>query len=99
MSTGSPGEQYGSTLVLTLVTGQMVTLNTTHTRIGARWLSEAEGLETLEWILSAGNGQRPEAGSGCIVEVDDAGHPLRFFPAHAIVVARIDPSYPLSQEP
>lgn len=84
------------TLVLTLVTGQMVTLNTTHTRIGNRWLSEQGGMETLEWLLSSGSSQHADSGSACIVEVDDNGHPLRFFPAHAIVVARIDP-YPLAE--
>ncbi len=94
MSTGSAGEQYGSTLVLTLVTGQMVTLNTTHTRIGSRWLSEEGGMETLEWLLSAGDDPRDTSGAGCIVEVDDTGRPVRFFPTRAIVVARIDP-YPL----
>jgi hypothetical protein len=96
MSTGSAGEPYSSTLVLTLVTGQMVTLNTTHTRIGNRWLSEEGGMETLEWLLSTSNGQHNEPAAGCIVEVDDAGHPLRFFPARAIVVARLDP-YPLAE--
>jgi hypothetical protein len=97
MSTGSAGEPYGSTLVLTLVTGQMVTLNTTHTRIGNRWLSEEGGMETLEWLLSSSNSPQAESTqAGCIVEVDDAGHPLRFFPARAIVVARIDP-YPLAE--
>ena len=96
MSTGSAGESYGSTLVLTLVTGQMVTLNTTHTRIGNRWLSEDGGMETLEWLLSASSGPQSEPAAGCIVEVDDAGHPLRFFPARAIVVARLDP-YPLAE--
>jgi hypothetical protein len=96
MSTASNGEQYGSTLVLTLVTGQMVTLNTTHSRIGSRWLSEEGGMDILEQFLSAGSGQRSEPGIGCIIEVDDAGHPLRFFPAHAIVVALIDP-YPLAE--
>jgi hypothetical protein len=96
MSTGSAGEQYGSTLVLTLVTGQMVTLNTTHTRIGNRWLSEDGGVDALEWLLSSGNGRHSQPVPGCIVEVDDSGHPLRFFPAHAIVVARIDP-YPLAE--
>jgi len=96
MSTGSAGEPYGLTPVLTLVTGQMVTLNTSNTRIGNHWLSEQGGMETLEWLLSSGNSQQTEPGPGCIVEVDDAGHPLRFFPARAIVVARIDP-YPLSE--
>ena len=96
MSTGSASEPYGSTLALTLVTGQMVTLNTTHTRIGNHWLSEEGGMERLEWLLGSANGQHGEPGSGCIVEVDDAGHPLRFFPARAIVVARIDP-YPLAE--
>ncbi len=96
MSTESVDEQYGSTLVLTLVTGQMVTLNTTHTRIGNHWLSEEGGIDTLEWLLGAGSSQHAEASSRCIVEVDDAGHPLRFFPVHAIVIARIDP-YPLSE--
>lgn len=91
MSTGSAGEQYSSTLVLTLVNGQMVTLSTTHTRIGNHWLSEEGGLETLEWLLGSQGGERAGSGTRCIVEVDDAGHPLRFFPAHAIVVARIDP--------
>lgn len=96
MSTGSAGESYGSTLVLTLVTGQMVTLNTTHTRIGNRWLSEEGGMETLEWLLSSTNSPHGEPAAGCIVEVNDAGQPLRFFPARAIVVARIDP-YPLAE--
>jgi hypothetical protein len=95
MSTESDS-QYGSTLVLTLVTGQMVTLDTTHTRIGTQWLSEAGGMESLEWLLGAGNGQNSQPGLNCLVEVDDNGHPLRFFPAHAIVVARIDP-YPLPE--
>lgn len=98
MSTGSAGESYGSTLVLTLVTGQMVTLNTTHTRIGNRWLSEEGGMDTLEWLLSAGTNQSGGPASGCIVEVDDAGHPLRFFPTRAIVVARVDPNYPLAEQ-
>ena len=96
MSTESANEPYGSTLVLTLVTGQMVTLNTTHARIGNRWLSEEGGMETLEWLLGSGNSQHAEPAPGCIVEVDDAGHPLRFFPAHAVAVARIDP-YPLAE--
>lgn len=91
-----PGSQYGATLVLTLVTGQMVTLDTTHTRIGTQWLSEAGGLENLESLLSVGNAQNSRPGLNCLVEVDDNGHPLRFFPAHAIAVARIDP-YPLPE--
>ena len=57
MSTGSAGEPYGLTLVLTLVTGQMVTLNTSHTRIGNHWLSEQGGMETLEWLLGSGSQQ------------------------------------------
>jgi hypothetical protein len=96
MSAESANESYGSTLVLTLVTGQMITLNTTHTRIGNRWLSEEGGMETLEWLLGSGHAQHNEPAAGCIVEVDDAGHALRFFPAHAIAVARVDP-YPLAE--
>ncbi len=85
------GEQYGSTLVLTLVTGQMVTLDASHARIGNQWLSEVSGLMLLERVLGAGSGQEAPSEPRCIVEVDDNGHPIRFFPAHAIVIARIDP--------
>jgi len=92
----NPGEPYSATLVLTLVTGQMVTLDATHTRVGAQWLSDAGGLESLERILGASNSQGNQPGARCIVEVDDNGRPVRFFPAHAVVIARIDP-YPLEQ--
>ena len=85
------GEQYGSTLVLTLVTGQMVTLDASHARIGSHWLSEASGLELLERVLGAGSDQEAQPEPRCIVEVDDNGHPVRFFPARAVVIARIDP--------
>jgi hypothetical protein len=94
MSQAGADEPYGSTLVLTLMTGQMVTLDTTRTRVGNHWLSEADGLEHLEWLLSVRNGHPDQP--GCVVEVDDAGQPVRFFPAHAIAVARIDP-YPLPE--
>ncbi|HEU5199426.1 MAG TPA: hypothetical protein VFU32_07305 [Ktedonobacterales bacterium] len=90
------GEQYGSTLVLTLVTGQMVTLDASHARIGTQWMSEVSGLMLLERVLGAGSGQETPAEPRCIVEVDDNGHPVRFFPTHAVVVARIDP-YPLAE--
>lgn len=90
------GEQYGSTLVLTLVTGQMVTLDASHARIGSQWLSEASGLVLLERVLGAGSDQGASSEPRCIVEVDDNGHPLRFFPTHAVVIARIDP-YPFSE--
>ena len=78
------------TLVLTLVTGQMVTLEAARTRVGARWLAEEGGLESLEWALSSG--PNAQAAGRCIVEVDEAGQILRLFPSHAIAVARIDAS-------
>lgn len=90
------GEQYGATLVLTLVTGQMVTLDASHARIGSQWLAEASGMELLERVLGGGSNQDAQAEPRCIVEVDDNGHPLRFFPTRAVVIARIDP-YPLAE--
>ncbi len=93
MSHAGSDEQFSSTLVLTLVTGQVVTLDAAHTRISNRWFSEPGGLETLEWLLSGGDAQPAQA---CVVEVDDNGRPMRFFPARAIVVARVDPS-PLAE--
>jgi hypothetical protein len=91
-----PGETYNATLVLTLVTGQMVTLDATHTRVGTQWLSDAGGLESLERILGSVTNGGNQPGTRCIVEVDDTGRPVRFFPAHAVVIARID-LYPLEQ--
>ena len=71
-----------------LVTGQMVTLDATRTRVGGRWLSEDGGLEGLEWVLSSGHNST--SASRCIVEVDETGRVQRLFPSHAVVVARID---------
>ncbi len=88
------GEAQSYTLVLTLVTGQMVTLDAARTRAGGRWLVEDGGLEGLEWVLS--NGHNTSSGtSRCIVEVDEAGHVQRIFPSHAIVVARLDREPPV----
>jgi hypothetical protein len=84
----TPGEAQSYTLVLTLVTGQMVTLDAARTRAGGRWLSEDGGLEGLELVLSSGH--NTTSPSRCIVEVDETGHVQRLFPSHAIVVARID---------
>jgi hypothetical protein len=82
------GEGQTYTLVLTLVTGQMVTLDAARVRAGGRWLAEDGGLEGLEWVLS--HSQNGTSASRCIVEVDELGHIHRLFPSHAIVVARID---------
>lgn len=82
------GEVQTYTLVLTLVTGQMVTLDAARTRAGGRWLSEDGGLEGLELVLSSGH--NTTSASRCIVEVDERGRVCRLFPSHAIVVARID---------
>ncbi len=90
------GEQYGSTLVLTLVTGQMVTLDAARARIGSQRLSETGGLERLEWLLSGSHEQTDQPGARCVVELDEHGQPMRFFPPHAIVSVRIDP-YPLTE--
>jgi hypothetical protein len=88
MAPKTPGEPQTFTLVLMLVTGQMVTLDANHTRVGGRWLSDDGGLESLEWALSSG--QSTTSASRCIVEVDAAGQVQRLFPSHAVVVARVD---------
>jgi hypothetical protein len=88
MALKPPGEPYTYALVLTLVTGQVVTLDAAHTRAGGRWLAEDGGLEGLELVLSSSH--NTTGVSRCIVEVDERGRVQRLFPSHAIVVARID---------